>query len=1460
MVGNTVNRVVSGQQESGGFLGFLAEKKEQLDNFQVDLAKSIMPSLPGQPAGKYQDIAIGIDMHPTMFPPSPIMAVPHVGMIFDIMGALFAAINTAIPTPPEPPVLEEGESYEPQPLTVSTVAVAIVKAMAPSVMVNNKFIANAGVSIQHLPGLVLHALPSVSPMASSEMFMGSSTVLADGSPFSGQFLPALSCNLVGIPAPFRATKPKPKMSLMAPTSSLLTVIPSGKLVMVGGPPTIDLMALAFSLGLKGLGKLDRKMGGSLLKKSKKGWQKLGDKLKKEVTNLEPKNPKAAKRLKSLNCILFGEPVDAATGRVTSENLDFSLPGPIPLEWSRFYFSDAQIASPIGSNWQHSYNIGYWETGEDVVCLQFPDGRQVNLPKLTNGDLFFNRKEKITWFKDNKGTAYKGEDGLTYRFSENFNEDGFHPIVSITNHLNNQISFQYNNGLLNRIIDSAGRILEVEHEDSRISCIYSIVDNERINFIRYKIDTDDNLVKVTDANTVSKHFYYDEHLLVKLTNQSGLSFYWEYEGKGDYAKCVHTWGDEGILEYWTQYEDGKTIVTNSLGHTTIYYYDENKLIYRITDAKGGETYQLYNALQYLEMVTDPLGNTTKYKYDLFGNVISIEDADKNTTTFEYDAMQRLVGETTPNGKMSSKYDQEGKLITRSFIDGTELNYEYDNNKLVAMTDSARNRTTFTWNDRNELVKATLGDGRSILWRYDSLGNITDNIQPNSANTFYQYDVMGNVTHLKEPDGNTHTFKYDNAGNVTFAKDSHREVSFTYWGLGNLKTRTENGKTIHFKYNTEEQLIAIVNENKKAYRFTLDPLGQIIGEWGFDGLQRRYVRDAAGRVVKVLRPEERWTKYMYSGTGNILVAQQYDGTGEYFSYNGDGSLKEATNAFNTVKFNYKRGKLISENQNGHVVESKYNHLGQRIKISSSLGANIAQEFAKDGTIASTQANGWEAHYKRDLLGLEIQRMVSGGVTVKTRRDTAGRVIKHQIQNKNIEARNVSYKWGHASRLINSINELTNQRVSYSYDEVGNLASASYKNGLETIYKMPDAVGNIFKSHNQNDREYGAGGKLVKDENASYTYDCEGNLKNKFVSKANKAQDIGKWCYEWFANGMLKAVHKPNQQYIQFEYDALGRRTAKIVSKQKRSLKLVTEALANSGDAILNELSSKTQTNDVKEGTITRFIWDGNLPLHEWSYNLKERPRLFVNELGDIVTGGKEPITDTLTTWVFEQGSFVPQAKIVGDKKYSVICDYLGTAVEAYNENGEKVWERELDIYGVVREEGTGNKNFIPFRYQGQYEDVETGLYYNRFRYYSPESGTYISQDPIGLAGSNPNFYAYTKDSNSWVDPLGLDCKHVKRGKKQLDKFRKKHSAPLEDGGHLTKHSMPQSRIDEVVSAPEAVFFDKNKNTLKFFKEGDVVVVNNKGKGVTAFGKSDIDGVPKPLESLTSGKYEGRVFQIE
>ncbi|MFV0505618.1 MAG: RHS repeat-associated core domain-containing protein [Bacteroidales bacterium] len=97
--------------------------------------------------------------------------------------------------------------------------------------------------------------------------------------------------------------------------------------------------------------------------------------------------------------------------------------------------------------------------------------------------------------------------------------------------------------------------------------------------------------------------------------------------------------------------------------------------------------------------------------------------------------------------------------------------------------------------------------------------------------------------------------------------------------------------------------------------------------------------------------------------------------------------------------------------------------------------------------------------------------------------------------------------------------------------------------------------------------------------------------------------------------------------------------------------------------------------------------------------------------------------------------------------------------------------------------GTAEALPHRYQGQYHDVETGLYYNRFRYYDCDTGNYISQDPIGLLGNNPNFYAYVPDTNSWVDVFGLNCSKNKRIAKELsepevlERLQKKY--PIDDG---------------------------------------------------------------------------------
>ena len=157
----------------------------------------------------------------------------------------------------------------------------------------------------------------------------------------------------------------------------------------------------------------------------------------------------------------------------------------------------------------------------------------------------------------------------------------------------------------------------------------------------------------------------------------------------------------------------------------------------------------------------------------------------------------------------------------------------------------------------------------------------------------------------------------------------------------------------------------------------------------------------------------------------------------------------------------------------------------------------------------------------------------------------------------------------------------------------------------------------------------------------------------------------------------------------------------------------------------------------GRVTRWVWDEDVPLHEWH---------------ELELGPGAGNLEALTTWLFEDDSFAPMAKLTAQGAQSVVCDHLGTPLTMYDGAGAPTWEMALDSYGQVRQ-GQGRAQDCPFRYQGQYEDTETGLYYNRFRYYDPETGNYISQDPVRLWSGVFNLYAYVADPNAWVDFLGL-----------------------------------------------------------------------------------------------------------
>ncbi|WP_248741286.1 RHS repeat domain-containing protein, partial [Pseudomonas sp. MWU12-2029] len=131
----------------------------------------------------------------------------------------------------------------------------------------------------------------------------------------------------------------------------------------------------------------------------------------------------------------------------------------------------------------------------------------------------------------------------------------------------------------------------------------------------------------------------------------------------------------------------------------------------------------------------------------------------------------------------------------------------------------------------------------------------------------------------------------------------------------------------------------------------------------------------------------------------------------------------------------------------------------------------------------------------------------------------------------------------------------------------------------------------------------------------------------------------------------------------------------------------------------------------------------------------------------------------SFIYEPGTFRPLAMLDG-KGPKRACpfyyqlDHLGTPQELTDYSGDIVWSAKYSAYGKVTSLKLATEDYLdqPLRFQGQYFDAESGLHYNRHRYYDPDVGRYLTPDPVKLAGGL-NQYRYVPNPTGWVDPLGL-----------------------------------------------------------------------------------------------------------
>ena len=1309
------------------------------------------------PISKQLDPVIGVDIHLVNIPPATSVPMPHpyVGTLLCPQDFMTAAVASFIPPPPT--AEDTGSADSAKLAEIGHTALTMAVGMLGATVKIGGFIPRAVAStptrsIPHIPmgaGFAANSLPI--PKNNGHAFMGSLTVLADGLPLSGGGTHLhLDCNDLGMASVHKVP------GLFLPTGVINPIPPAKQILTSPIPVPLNPMA---ALSRKCMGAFGRAYKRKTAKVAKKLHDAVNDKIKsKSLQNM----------LHKTICTVTGHPVDVASGTFFTDEEDFWLDGPIPLSWERTWYSRSDYRGPLGNGWHHAYDMGIVvENG--ILTFRMSDGIPVAFSLPTEKNPSFIRSERKEARKEKDGYCiWDMDEDLYYRFTRK-EYDSIHLLESVSDANGFAIRFSYSaEGYLRNITDSAGRHLRVEYDvrNGRIMEIWAPHPenaDEEIILASYDYDAEGNMIRQRNAVGDAMPYEYAGRLIVKETWRNGLSWYFEYDDTGIGARCIHTWGGDGIYNHKLKFMNGLTEVLDSHDKLTVYHHRDG-LVYLKIDANGGEHRWKYDTDRKLLQETDPAGNSYLYKYDRWGNCTDNSDPGGGSVSavfFRKGALRnRPISVTTADGgTWMFGYDDKGNVMKRTNPEGAETKIEYREGLVSRVTDPYGVMTTLSYDKDGNLTEVADSRGNVLRYRYDRIGRCLRVTNPKGAEQVRKYDLVGRVVEVEDFDGNHIFLTYDGIDNLVEYRDNLQQVEYRYAGMWKLTSRRDSRGVVAFRYDGEERLRKVINERRQCYDFDLDNTGNVISEVGFDGKRRIYKRDIAGRVVSEKLPSGTEREYEYDAASRVTRVSYVttDEPDQTYQYGISGRLVEAVRGESRVEFTYNTlGLPVTETTDGETITRTYDKVGQILSLQSTLGADLKYERNEYGELVGFKASdgcgedggAWHSEHRYDTLGFEVERMLPGGVVRSFAYDNIGRLVDARTR-KDARTRHMRrYCWGVADRLL-STEDSKRGTTRYGYTPNGQLEFAEYPDGTQQ-WRKSDILGNLYPDPDCTIRRFLKGGVMEQDGKWHYEYDKDGNLTERYIG-SGKWLDGKKehWRYRWNADGSLAKVIRPDGEEVGFTYDALGRRLSKTFGT-----------------------------------VVTRWLWNGNVPLHQW-----KQQRTYLHRYERWETDEKR---HARTLWLFDEESFVPAAMIKEGKTYSILTDHLGTPTETYDTEGNEVWSRVLDFNGNVIEE-TGNKGMIPFLFQGQYYDRETELAYNRFRYYSPQIGMYVSQDPIGLAGGIC-LYNYVVDTNVLIDWFGwheviaiLDGKPVLTDKGKYSWYSNPGSSDAQYNGYgATGHS--------------------------------------------------------------------------
>jgi len=601
--------------------------------------------------------------------------------------------------------------------------------------------------------------------------------------------------------------------------------------------------------------------------------------------------------------------------------------------------------------------------------------------------------------------------------------------------------------------------------------------------------------------------------------------------------------------------------------------------------------------------------------------------------------------------------------------------------------------------------------SITWLTGTSGAI-------SANAAYD-SMFSNPLTITDPLGNTTSINYDTYGNATSVTDplSH-QTTFGYNGIGLVTSMTDAMQdTTQFAYNFAD-LIGITDPLLNTTSLFHDPAGRLAQRTDPLGHTTKYQYNNLNQLTQITDPLQGITTLTYDLNGNLYTVQD--------------ARQQGTN-----------NKTVYAYDNFDHLQTRTDPLArQESYVFDQLG-NLTSFTDRRGKVATFQYDGIN---RRSFAGYGTLPGPTYESTINYTYDGGNRLTKV-----------VDSTSGTITPVFDGLDRLTSETtpqgsVAYQYDNDSRLQTATVT-GQPTVNYYFDNASRLYKV------AQGSTSTLIGYDNANRRNSL--TLPNGIVLTYVYDNDSR-------INSMSYLLGTTSVGTLSYQYDAAGRRTQMGGSLAATGFpQAVSSAVYDPANELTNwngtTITPDANGNILNDG-VAAYTWNARNQLitrGSTGFQYDSYGRRTLNAAGNNLLyegwnagqelSGSTPIANRILGGIDE---FFNRTDSTG--AFSPIMDALGSVFALTSSSGSITSQYGYDPFGNTTSYGGTSTNVS--QYTGR-ENDGNGLYFYRARYYSPTFGRFISEDPIGLAGGNPNFYNYAgNDPASLKDPFGLTTGQV------------------------------------------------------------------------------------------------------